>query len=186
MARHFIQNDTVTGDVDEERPAMGELVIHVHDGMNNEVDRRRQMSGDGQFAHEALAGLLPGFMLIGKPLGVDDDEEIIIGAVAALAVLDPIPARIGAEEDQLEDSALPVLVGEPGLLRIFEFIEDDAGDPFQLAALVVRQMGEAVGERHEAPLLLASSSSSSETFRALAILAITWVVGLAVPSRMRR
>ena len=80
---------------------------------------------------------------IGEGLGVDDDEQIIVGDIAAGAILDPIAARVGAEQDQLEDAAALALVGELGFDGILKFIEQDAGDPFQLAALGGGKMIEA-------------------------------------------
>ena len=52
------------------------------------------MSCDGKLAYEAFAGFFPGYMLVGKSFGVDDDEQVIIGAIAAPAILDPIAARV--------------------------------------------------------------------------------------------
>src|SRR3546814_17692835 len=68
-------------------------------------------------------------------LGVDDDEKVIVGDVAAGAILDPIAARVGAEQDQLEAAAALAFVGELGFDGLLKFIEQDAGDPFQFAAL---------------------------------------------------
>ncbi len=47
--RRFVEQDAVTGDVHEEGSTIRELLIEVRGGMNDEVDRRCQMSGDRQF-----------------------------------------------------------------------------------------------------------------------------------------
>lgn len=151
MAGCFIDHDTVTGYIHEEGPAAPKLVVHVHDGVNDEVDRGCQVLCDGQLLQEPFGGLFPGFMLFRKAVVVDDDEHVIVGAVTAFVILDPIAARIGAEQNQLEDAAAFALHGELGFEGVVKFIEQDRGDPFQLAALPVGQMGEAFRERHTAP-----------------------------------
>jgi len=60
---------------------------------------------------------------IGEGLGVDDDEQIIVGDIAAGAILDPIAARVGAEQDQLEDAAALALVGELGFDGILKLAQ---------------------------------------------------------------
>ena len=101
-------------------------------------------------------------MQIGEGVGVHDDEQIIVGDIAAGAILDPIAARVGAEQDQLEDAAALALVGELGFDGILKFIEQDAGDPFQLAALGGGEMIEIGPHRH--PIVagvIASAGSAS-------------------------
>src|SRR3546814_8971465 len=75
------------------------------------------MAGDGQLAHQMIVGDRPPCLQIGEGLGVDDDEKVIVGDVAAGAILDPIAARVGAEQDQLEDAAALAFVGALGFDR---------------------------------------------------------------------
>src|SRR3546814_19173228 len=85
---------------------------------------------------------------MGEWRGVDDDEKGKGGDGAAGAILDPIAARVGAEQDQLEHAAALAFVGELGFDGILKFIEQDAGDPFQFAALGGGKMTEIGPHRH--------------------------------------
>src|SRR3546814_4676852 len=92
-----------------------------------------------------------------------DLEKVIVGDVAAGAILDPIAARVGAEQDQLEDAAALAFVGELGFDGILKFIEQDAGDPFQFAALGGGKMIEIGPHRH--PIVagvIASAGAASD------------------------
>lgn len=155
LARHgeglpwrFVEGDAVAGYVGEEGTAARELVVHVHQRMHDEIDGCGEVPGDGQLAHQMIVGDRPPCLQIGEGVGVDDDEQVIIGNVTAGAILDPIAACVGAEQDQLEDAAALALVRELGFDGILKFIEQDAGDPFQLAALDGGQMVEAGPHRH--------------------------------------
>lgn len=106
--------------------------------MDDEVDGGGELASNGQLLQEALARLFPGLVLLGKSFLVDDDEKVIVGEIAALAVFGPIAARIGAEQDQLEDTAALALVGEFGFYRLLEFPEQDLRHTLQLAALPIR------------------------------------------------
>jgi len=151
MAGNFVDHNPVAGYVHEEGPAAPKLVVHVHDGVNDEVDRRCQVLCDGQLLQKPFSGLFPGFMLLRKAVVVHDDEHVIIGAIAALVILDPIAARIGAEQDQLEDATALSLLGELGFQGILELIEQDSGDPFQLAPLAAGEAIEAANLHRTAP-----------------------------------
>lgn len=124
------------------------------------IDRRGEVAGDGQLAHEPLAGLVPKFGRIGDGLVVDDDEQVIIRDIAIGAILDPIAARIGAEQDQLEDATRLACGGELGFHRILKFVEQDAGDALQLAALDGGQMIE-IGAHGHGRLSPAPASASN-------------------------
>src|SRR3546814_2531703 len=76
------------------------------------------MAGDGQLAHQMIVGDRPPCLQIGEGLGVDDDEKVIVGDVAAGAILDPIAARVGAEQDQLEDRSEEHTSALQSLMRI--------------------------------------------------------------------
>src|SRR3546814_3425893 len=92
----------------------------------------------------------------------DLDGKVIVGDLAAGAILDPIAARVGAEQDQLEDAAALAFVGELGFDGILKFNEQDAGDPFQFAALGGGKMIEIGPHRH--PIVagvIASAGSAS-------------------------
>src|SRR3546814_12714046 len=113
------------------------------------------------------------FLSVGEVLGVDEHEKVIVGDVAAGAILDPIAARVGAEQDQLEDAAALAFVGELGFDGILKFIEQDAGDPFQFAALGGGKMIEIGPHRH--PIVagvIASAGSASGCSSSLRTLAV--------------
>jgi len=166
VAWRFVEGDAVAGYVGKEGTAARELVIHVHQGMDDEIDRCGEVASDGQLAHKMIVGARPPCLQIGEGVAVDDDEQVIVGDIAAGAILHPIAARVGAEQDQLEDAATLALVGELGFDGILKFIEQDAGDPFQLAALDGGKMIEAGA--HHAGLAPALSASAAQEGRRVA------------------
>jgi len=100
--RRLVKRDAVAGDVHEEGPTVRELVIEVRDGVNDEVDRRCEMSGDRQVPQEAIRSPVPETR-IGKGFSRNDDEQIIFGTAIAFLVLYPVTACIRAKENQFED-----------------------------------------------------------------------------------
>lgn len=144
IALGLVEGNAVAGDVDEEGAAEAELAAHVFETVDDEVDGSGEPTGDGQLAHQPLAGAVPEIGLIGEALGVDDDEQVVVGAIAALAIVDPVAARVRSEQDQLEDAAVPVPVGEFGLQGLVELLEEDLRDAVELAAFGIWQMVEAV------------------------------------------
>ncbi|MDP9813961.1 hypothetical protein J2W42_006838 [Rhizobium tibeticum] len=89
MAGLFVEDDAVSGDVDEEGTTAGELVVDVLQRMDDRDDRGFDAMADLLF-QQLLFHAFPEFMLIGKGLLVDDDQQVVVGAVAAEAILDPV------------------------------------------------------------------------------------------------
>ena len=96
--------------------------------MDDQADRRRQFLGHAIIAQEAVLGLVPIVDGIGQPFVVDDDEDIIIGVIAALGIGDPVAARVAAVEDDLEDAALLLPFLRRKRRRVFELGEEDFDD----------------------------------------------------------
>ena len=89
MAGRVVKRDTVPCDVDEEGAAPCQLVVHVVERVNDEVHWRFQMLGDRQLTDEAFRGTLPVLARLRGEMRIDDDEQIVVGPVAALAVFHP-------------------------------------------------------------------------------------------------
>jgi len=51
-----------------------------------------------------VVGLAPVLREVGQLLVVHHHQEVVVGLVAALGIVDPVAARIRSEEDDLEDS----------------------------------------------------------------------------------
>src|SRR3546814_9132375 len=77
---------TLFRSVHEEITAMRQPVIHLLQGVNDEIDRCPQPVQDHGLAVEALRRLFPIFEPVGQLLLVDDDEQIEIRSIAALGV----------------------------------------------------------------------------------------------------
>ena len=75
----------------EGAPAL-KLGVHIGQRVNNETDRRGQALVDRDLAHEPILGGGPAFE-VGQLFVVDDDEDIIVGLVAADRIIDPVAAR---------------------------------------------------------------------------------------------
>jgi len=68
MSWRIVQQDSVPGDVREEWPPSGQLIVHVVQAVHNEVHRRLDMLSDRQFLDEMLIGLVPVGMQVGEVL----------------------------------------------------------------------------------------------------------------------
>nr|WP_228765832.1 hypothetical protein [Sphingopyxis solisilvae] len=68
-------------------------------------------SGDCGLAQDLVLGVIPIIGDLGKILMADDNQQVIIRLIAILGLIDPIAARIAAEQDDLADLAvlLPLL-----------------------------------------------------------------------------
>jgi len=144
MAGRVIKGDPIPGDVNEERPAPRQLVIHIVERVNDKVHRRFQLLGDRQLSDETLRGGFPVLAGLRSAVCIDDNKQVIVGAIAALAILDPAAARVRSEQDDLQDPRTLVLV----LLFTFpcclELVEQDAGDLRQLFLLALGQVIETI------------------------------------------
>src|SRR3546814_19410769 len=83
---------------------------------------------------------------IGHLLLADNDEDVVVGLVLVRRQrgIDPIAARVTAEQDDLQDTraiAAPSRI----LRRMTEFIKDDFDDALKLAPLRAGQMIEEIG-----------------------------------------
>ncbi len=90
-ACQLLQHDTVPRDVDEERAALRQLVIHILVRVNDHVHRRCQTTAHAQLLQQALLGLLPGLVLLGEAGIVDHHQQVVIRQVATAAILDQSP-----------------------------------------------------------------------------------------------
>src|SRR3546814_10193627 len=63
-------------DVHEEITPVGEAVVHLLQGMNDEVDRRLERLVDRKLADEPVFELAPEIDLLGETLIIDDDEKV--------------------------------------------------------------------------------------------------------------
>ena len=59
-------------------------------------------------------------MFFGKSLAVDDDQQVIVGTIAADAIFHPIAAGIGPIENDLEDPAAIALCRQLGRLELLD------------------------------------------------------------------
>ncbi len=59
LSRRFVEGDPIAGYVGEEGTAARELVVHVHQRMDDEIDGRGELAGDGQLAHQMIVGDSP-------------------------------------------------------------------------------------------------------------------------------
>src|SRR3546814_11229472 len=87
---------------------------------------------------------------IGHLLLADNDEDVVVGLVLVRRQrgIDPIAARVTAEQDDLQDTraiAAPSRI----LRRMTEFIKDDFDDALKLAPLRAGQMIEVGAHRQE-------------------------------------
>src|SRR3546814_15588042 len=94
----FIERDPVARDVHEEITPVGEAVVHLLQGMNDEVDRRLERLVDRKLADEPVFELAPEIDLLGETLIIDDDEKVEVGAVALGGVRPIEPAAAGPDE----------------------------------------------------------------------------------------
>jgi len=148
-----VEGDAFLGDVHEEIAAVGEAVVHLLEGVDDEVDGGVEGLGDDQLAQQAILGAGPELDAIGEALVADDDEQVDIRAVAlgGVGLVDEGAARVGAVEDDLGDAALllPVVAAERD--GVAKLLEDDLDDPFQLALLVRGKMIYAGAHRMSDP-----------------------------------
>ena len=92
---------------------MGEAVIHLLQGVHDEIDRRPQRVRDAEFARQPFVG--------GRPVGdaicdvgaIDDDQQVEVGLVAfgRMRLVDPAAPRVAAVEDDLRYPARLALAG---------------------------------------------------------------------------
>ena len=62
----LIEDDAVTGDVDEEGQTAGKLVVDVRQAVGDHVGAGLQLVLDGEFLHEPLVDLEPDFIFLGS------------------------------------------------------------------------------------------------------------------------
>lgn len=81
----------------------------------------------------------PEFGAVGKVLPGHHHEDVEVGEIAAHWVLDPIAARITAEQDDLENTTLPILLVALLLRRSRKALAQCLDHEIQFAALGKRQ-----------------------------------------------
>lgn len=56
---------------------------------------------------------------------IDDDEQVIVREIAAHRIDDMLAARVGTEEDDLENAAVATMVGGASARRLRELLEQN-------------------------------------------------------------
>lgn len=69
--------------------------------------------------------LVPIFGCVGQILVIDDDEQVIVREIAAHRIDDMLAARVGTEEDDLENAAVATMVGGASARRLRELLEQN-------------------------------------------------------------
>src|SRR4051794_17942410 len=96
--------------------AARKFVIYVWEAMNDDFRRCLEMLGDGKLLCQVFIDLQPDVVFLCKAVDVDDGQKIVVGAIATVAIFNPVTPGIGAEQDQLQNSSRPRLFGKFGLL----------------------------------------------------------------------
>ena len=106
MPRLLEQDNAVAKDVDEEKAAEPELLVHIIEAVIDEADRRPELLSFGQFGEQPILGLRPEFGNVGQVFVVDHDEEVEVREIAPDRILDPVAAGVTSEQDDLEKLAV--------------------------------------------------------------------------------
>ncbi|MNV21537.1 hypothetical protein D3C71_1124750 [compost metagenome] len=125
VAGHAVERHPVADDVCPEVLAALERVVHLREVMNDDVDGPTDIG----VAQDRVLRVPPVVGDVGQLLMADDDQQVEIRQVAVLRLIDPVGARIGAEQDDLQHhpagppflrAAAPAVLGrlEPGQQRI--------------------------------------------------------------------
>lgn len=101
----------------------------------------------GVVSQQVIIGLGPVILCVGELLVIDDDEQVIVGDVAADGIIDPVAPRVRAKQGDLEDASLPLERLGTQLDRVFKLLEQDLLDQRQLRALGIRQMIKSVAQQ---------------------------------------
>ena len=104
--------------------------------MNDDVDG----SSDRLVAQDLILGDIPIVRDLGQIRMADDDQQVEIRLVAVLPIIDPIFARIAAEQDDLVDFAVPPRWLSRPSDRQLELSHQDLHDERELVLLHLRKM----------------------------------------------
>ncbi len=125
-----------------EGEGMRKTIVHLLQGVHNEVDWRVQNLIDGRLANKPVIELRPLTDPVGEPLVVDNDEQIEFRVIDSGRVrfMKSSSSRVTAIKDDLLDPflLLPFMLGER--LGNVELFEDDRHKALQFALLVGRKM----------------------------------------------
>lgn len=99
---------------------------------------------DGAVALQPVLCLVP-VGEVGKLVVVDDHQQVEIAAIALhrQRLVHPVAARIGAEQDDLQDTAALLPVRAAFRQRVLQFGKQDLDHAGQFLLLVLRQMIDA-------------------------------------------
>ncbi|OHD02558.1 MAG: hypothetical protein A3H25_13805 [Sphingomonadales bacterium RIFCSPLOWO2_12_FULL_63_15] len=78
----LIEHNAVAPDVDEEGSTVSEAIIHLLQGVDDEVYRRLQILSDRSFTVQAFVCLLPVIKPIGQFLLIDDNQQVEIRLIS--------------------------------------------------------------------------------------------------------
>ena len=159
MTRLLEQHDTLTNDVHEEIAPEPELLVHIVEAVIDQADRCAEIASVGQLAKQFLLGPGPEFGNVSQLLAVNHHEQIIVGEIAADRILDPVAARIAAEQDDLEQAAATQPRHGPAPDRERKTLAQAIDDKGKLVLLCI---GEMVDAGLHATLKFASRGSKNK------------------------
>ncbi|MNS73915.1 hypothetical protein D3C72_1073740 [compost metagenome] len=139
MAGHVVERYPVAHDIGPEVLAAPKGVVHLRKVMNDDVDGPT----DGGVAQDRVFRVPPVVSDVGQLLMADDNQQIEVGKVAVLWLIDPVSARIRAEEDDLQHhpAAPPLLRAAPAaVLGSLETGQQRVPHALKLALLPLREM----------------------------------------------
>ena len=139
MARQLVEHDPVANDVGPEVFAAAERLIHLGQVVDDDVND----AADGRVALNPVLGFPPVVGGIGQLRMANNDEQIEVGQIAVVGLIDPVVAGVAAEQDDLPDlAALAPIRGAAGALaqRALELGQQGRADMRELLLLAFGKM----------------------------------------------
>src|SRR3546814_3712200 len=102
------------------------------DVCSSDLGGRAEIAARCKLLEQPLIGLGPEFRHIGELLAVDDDKQVEVREVASDRVLDPVAARVAAEQDDLEQPVTAQVRHRPAGDRERESLADQVDDEGEL------------------------------------------------------
>ena len=147
----LIKDDAFLANVGEEILPLFEVDIHLASGMDDEAHWRF----DRGVVDQPVRCLVPVFGEFAEFAIVDDDQEIEIRAIPfhGEGFIDPSALGVGAEQNDLQDSAALLEIGRALFQRILELLVEDFENPAEFSLFAKRHMfkrrfhKQSIGER---------------------------------------